>query len=64
MLGGDLTRPHQFIRLAEAMAELGRDDDVLAWAERGIEATTGWQVAHLYDLAAGVHERRGTATRC
>jgi len=56
--GGDLGRPYQFIRVAEAMAELGRDDDVLSWATRGIAETSGWQVAHLYDLAAGVHTRR------
>ena len=61
LIGGDLSRPYQFIRLAEAMAELGRDDDVLAWATQGIEETSGWQVAQLYDLAVGVHERRGNA---
>jgi hypothetical protein len=59
LLGGDQTSPHQFVRVAEAMGELGRDDDVLAWAARGIEVTSGWQVAKLYDLTAGAHERRG-----
>ena len=59
LLGGDLTRPYQFIRVAEAMEELGRDDDVLTWATRGIAETTGWQVAQLYDLAAAVHTRCG-----
>lgn len=58
LLGGDLSRPYQFIRVAEAMAELGRDDDVLSWATRGIAESSGWQVAQLYDLAAGVHTRR------
>ena len=58
LLGGDLSRPYQFIRVAEAMAELGRDDDVLSWATRGIAETSGWQVAQLYDLAAGVHTAR------
>ena len=56
--GEDLTSPHQFIRVSEAMAELHRDDDVLSWALRGIAETDGWQVAKLYDLACGVHERR------
>ena len=32
LLGGDLTSPYQFIRVAEAMGELGLDDEVLAWA--------------------------------
>lgn len=59
LLGGDLRAPYQFIRVAEAMLELGRDDDVLVWATRGIAETSGWQLAQLYDLAAGVHARRG-----
>jgi hypothetical protein len=59
LLGGDLTAPYQFIEIAKAMEELGRDDDVLAWAIRGIEETSGWQVAQLYDLAADVYSRRG-----
>jgi hypothetical protein len=59
LLGGDLTGPHQFIRVAEAMGELGRDDDVLAWSTRGIAQTSGWQVAKLYELACGVHAGRG-----
>lgn len=58
LLGGDLSAPHQFIRVCEAMAELGRDEDVLAWANRGIAETDGWQVEKLYDFACGVHERR------
>ena len=59
LLGGDLTAPHQFFRIAQAMEELGRDDDVLTWAKRGIVGTSGWQVAKLYDLAAAVYSRRG-----
>jgi hypothetical protein len=58
LLGGDLSSPHQFVRVCEAMAELERDDDVLAWARRGIAETSGWQVEKLYDLACDVHERR------
>jgi hypothetical protein len=59
LLGGDLTSPYQFIRVAEAMAELGREDDVLEWSKRGIAQTSGWQISQLYDLACGVHARRG-----
>ena len=59
LLGGDLSRPHQFIRVAEAMAELGRDEEAVAWARRGIEQTTGWQTDQLYDLACAAHGRRG-----
>jgi uncharacterized Zn finger protein len=58
LLGGDLSAPHQFVRVCEAMAELERDEEVLLWAGRGIAETEGWQVEKLYDLACGVHERR------
>jgi uncharacterized Zn finger protein len=44
------------------MEELGRDDDVLFWSNRGIAETNGWQVAQLYDLAATVHTRRSDAS--
>ncbi len=58
LLGGDLSAPRQFIRVCEAMAELGREEEVLAWANRGIAETDGWQVERLYDFACDVHERR------
>jgi uncharacterized Zn finger protein len=58
LLGEDLSAPHQFIRVAEAMVELGRWDDALAWARRGIAETTGRQVTKLYDLAAGLLTER------
>jgi hypothetical protein len=54
LLGGDLTTPYQFVRVADAMRELGLDGEVLAWAKRGIAQTSGWQVAQLYDLACDV----------
>jgi hypothetical protein len=59
LLGADLTAAHQFIAVCEAMAELGREDNVLSFARRGIAETNGWQVDKLYDLACGVHERAG-----
>ncbi|MGI8793843.1 MAG: hypothetical protein ACR2H3_11835 [Acidimicrobiales bacterium] len=52
LLGGDLSSPHQFQRVAEAMVELDRVDDALRWARRGIAETAGWQVRKLYDLTA------------
>ena len=45
------------------MAELGRDDEVIAWARRGIDQTTGWQTDQLYDLACAAHSRRGERSR-
>ncbi|MFT7650784.1 MAG: putative Zn finger protein [Candidatus Poriferisodalaceae bacterium] len=62
LLGQDLTSPHQYTRVAEAMLELERPNDALQWAERGIAATSGWQVKHLYDIAAGIHEANGDQT--
>jgi hypothetical protein len=59
LLGGDLSAPHQFIAVCEAMAELEREDDVLAFALRGIAETSGWQVDKLHDLACDVHQRAG-----
>jgi hypothetical protein len=55
--GGDLTNPFQFLHVAEAMAELGRDDLVLEWTARGIADTDGWQISRLYDLACETHTR-------
>jgi len=57
--GGQLTAPYDFIRVAEAMAELGDDDAVLKWSRRGIEQTSGWQVSQLYDLASDAYRRLG-----
>jgi hypothetical protein len=56
--GGDLSSSYQFVRVAEAMAELGRDDEVLEWTARGIEQTGGWQTAKLYDFACAVYAKR------
>lgn len=59
LLGGDLSAPHQFIKVVEAMAELGRDHETIAWARRGIAETRGWQTDKLYDLACAAYARRG-----
>lgn len=59
LLGQDLTSPHHYTSVAKAMLELRQPDDALQWAERGIAATSGRQVTHLYDIAAGVHEAKG-----
>jgi hypothetical protein len=59
LAGGDLSNGYQFFRVAEAMAELGRHEEVLAWTARGIAETDGWQTGPLYDLACETHARRG-----
>ncbi len=57
-LARELLARYEFIRVAEAMRELGLHNDALAWAKRGIAHTSGWQVAQLYDLACDVHDAR------
>ena len=37
LLGGDLSSVCQYLRVAEAMVEMGRDEDALEWARRGLE---------------------------
>jgi len=59
MLGGDLSSPYHYLRVAEAMVELDSPVDALRWATEGIERTSGWQVAKLYDLAAELLADRG-----
>ena len=59
LLGGNLSRAHQFRRVAEAMVELDRPDLALDWATRGIERTSDWQIANLYDLACKLHVEAG-----
>lgn len=61
LLGGDLSSPHQFTQVAEAMQEIGRTEDAIAWARRGIDTTTGWQVAKLFDLSAQLVGEQGDA---
>jgi hypothetical protein len=59
LLAGDLSNAYQFHRVAEAMAELERDDLVLEWTTRGIAESSDWQVGTLYDLACETHARLG-----
>ncbi len=59
LLGGDLSSARQFVAVTEAMLELERPDDALAWAVRGIRETSGWQTDRLYDLACEIHARAG-----
>jgi hypothetical protein len=62
ILGGDLDGPYRFLRIAEAMSEIGRLDLALHWAERGIAGTQGWQVGQLFDLACRTHDQLGQPT--
>jgi hypothetical protein len=55
--GRELSNPFQFAHVADAMAEIGRDDLVLEWTARGIAETHGWQIGELYDRACEAHAR-------
>lgn len=59
LLGGDLTRGLEFVRVAEALQEMGRYDEMLAYALRGIATRTDWQARKLYEVARAGYERRG-----
>jgi hypothetical protein len=61
LLGGDLSAPHQYLRVAEAMVELGLEDEAIRWARTGIDTTSGWQVGKLYDVIADLLDQAGDA---
>ena len=45
------------------MREIGRTEDAIAWARRGIDTTMGWQVANLFDLSAQLIGEQGDAAQ-
>jgi len=61
LLGGDLSSMYQYLRVAEAMVEMGRDEDALEWARRGLHAAAGgWMHERkLRDVVATLLEKRG-----
>lgn len=60
---GNLSRPYMYLRIAEALAEAGRQGEAIEWAERGIEAFPDHNdtrlITFLADLLSGwgEHER-------
>ncbi|MBS1846792.1 MAG: hypothetical protein JST73_00800, partial [Actinobacteria bacterium] len=59
LFGRDLSMSYHYQRVAEAMIEIGRPDDAIDWARRGIAETTGFQLFKLYDLAAQLLDAAG-----
>ena len=59
LFGGDLVTPHHHVRLVQALMEIERYDDALAWARRGMELPATWQSRPLFDLAAAIHTECG-----
>ena len=59
LFGGDLQGVHRYVAVAKALREIGRDDEALAWARRGMALPATWQSRGLYDVAAAVLADRG-----
>jgi hypothetical protein len=59
LFGGDLESVLDFARVAEAMFEIKRYDDALAFASRGMALPAMWQSCQLFDVAASVHAQAG-----
>ncbi len=55
----DLTRPSCFLEIAELYQGAGRDDDALAWAERGLKAFEREPDARLIDFLANAYQKKG-----
>ncbi len=55
----DLTLPYHFLQIAELLAEAGRRDEALAWAERGHKAFPDRPDSRLTDFLADEYGRRG-----
>jgi hypothetical protein len=45
VMSRELTHPYHFLKIAEVLTDAGRDDDALAWAERGLDVDH--EVAHM-----------------
>jgi uncharacterized Zn finger protein len=59
VLSRDLSAPYSFLRIAEAYAGAGRDDDALEWAERGLGAFPECSDHRLVMFVAAAHRERG-----
>jgi len=55
----DLTSPYHFLEIAEVLAEAGRRDEALDWAERGHKAFPARPDSRLVEFLAAEYGRRG-----
>jgi uncharacterized Zn finger protein len=55
----DLTRPVCFLEIAQLYQDSGRDDDAIAWAERGVRAFEKEPDMRLIDFLADAYHRKG-----
>jgi uncharacterized Zn finger protein len=58
VLERDLTSAYQYLRIAGVYRESGNHDKALAWAERGVAATSGFDGAALRLFVAEEYQRR------
>ncbi|RTL34685.1 MAG: hypothetical protein EKK49_08340 [Rhodocyclaceae bacterium] len=59
VLRHNLSSSRRFHRLATYLAEHGRFDDALAWAEEGLAAFPGWHAGDLVEFCIHEYRRRG-----
>ncbi len=59
----DLTSPYRFLEIAEILAQTGRRDGALAWAERGHEMFSERPDSRLIEFLAQEYGRRGRPAR-
>jgi hypothetical protein len=62
-LSRDLSQPYSFLRVAEACAEAGREDDAIHWAEQGLAAFPDRRDPRLVRFLADAHGRRAKHAR-
>ena len=55
----DLSSAYGFVRIAETYREVGRHDDVLVWAKRGVAAYPERTDVRLREILADEYQRRG-----
>lgn len=58
LFGGDLQGVHRYVAVATALREIGRDDEALLWARKGMALPATWQSRGLFDVAAAVLAER------
>ena len=57
--GRDLSMPHDWLEIAEILAEAARHDEALSWAERGVAAFADRHDARLDEFLCLEYERHG-----
>ena len=59
VMARDLSSAYGFVRIAETYREVGRHDDALVWAERGVAAFPEHTDVRLREILADEYQRRG-----